>query len=84
MISPKRWKTGRMSDLTAFGGRPVSVIDVVEEVVSFSVFWSFEGSVSGVGVIGNSRFHGMDGGIRIGRRERLRPPRVVCEPLALG
>ena len=66
--------------MMAFGGRPVSVIDVVEEV-SYSVFWSVEDSVSGTGVIGNSRFHGMDGGIRIGRRECLRPPRVVCEPV---
>ncbi len=83
MISPKRWKTGRMSDLTTFGGGPISVIDVVEEV-SVSVFWSPEDSVSGMGVIGNSRFHGMDGGIRIGRRERVRPPRVLCEPLVVG
>jgi len=50
VISPKRWKTSRMSDLTVFGGRPVSVIDVVEEV-SVSVFWSLEDSVSGMGVI---------------------------------
>src|SRR5713101_7817107 len=29
--SPKRWKTGRMSALTVFGGRPVSVIVVEGE-----------------------------------------------------
>ena len=29
VISPNRWKTGRMSVLTVFGGRPVSVMIVV-------------------------------------------------------
>jgi hypothetical protein len=37
-----------------------------------------------MGRIGCSRLLGMDGGIRIGRRERVRSPRVVCKPLALG
>ena len=48
------------------------------------MFWSLEDSVSGMGVIGSSRLHGMDGGIKIGHKERLRLPRVVCEPLVVG
>ncbi len=54
-----------MSDLMVFGGRSISVIDIVKEV-SISVFWSLEDSVFGMGVIGSSQLHGMDG--RIGKR----------------
>ncbi len=42
-----------MSDLIVFGGRSISVIDIVKEV-SISVFWSLEDSVFGMGVIGSS------------------------------
>jgi hypothetical protein len=48
-----------MLDLTVFGGRPVSVIDVVGGCPS-RCFWSLEDSVSGMGVIGSRRLHGMD------------------------
>jgi hypothetical protein len=42
VISPKNWKKGRMSALTVFGGRPVSVMVVVEEEWSVSVSFSLE------------------------------------------
>jgi len=37
VISPRHWKTGRMSALTVFGGRLVSVMVVVEEEEEGSV-----------------------------------------------
>ena len=64
-----------MSALTVFGGRPVSVtvVVVVEEEVSVSVFWSLMDGVLGMDMTGSSRLDGKDGGIRIGRSERVRP-----------
>ena len=56
-----------MSALTAFEGRPVTVMIVVEEEESVSVlFLSLKDDVSGTE-------DGKDGGIRIGHSERVRP-----------
>jgi hypothetical protein len=60
--------------LTVFGGRPVSVMVVVEEEGFVSVPFSLEDGNSRTGVTGSSRFDGKDGGIRIGRSERAPPP----------
>ena len=71
--SPNRWKTGRMSDLTVFGGRPVSVMVVVAEEGSVSGPCPFEDDVSGMDAMGSIKLDWKDGGIRIGRSDRVRP-----------
>lgn len=57
--------------MTVFGGKPVSVIAVVEEEVYILIPFLFENGESWTDVTGISRFDGKDG-IRICHSERAR------------
>ena len=56
-----------------FGGRPVSVMVVVAEEGSVSGPCPFEDDVSGMDAMGSIKLDWKDGGIRIGRSDRVRP-----------
>jgi hypothetical protein len=75
-----------MSVLSEFGGRPVidMVVDVEEgeEERSVSVLSLLEDGVGGRVITGSSSLpDGMDGGMSIGRSERLRPRVMNVAPL---
>ena len=70
----KRWKTGRMSALTLYGNRPVSVM-VVYPSRCLARLRMIDVSGMDMDMTGSSRVDGVrkDGRIRIGRSERARP-----------
>ena len=73
----KTLEMGRMSALTVFGDRLVSVTVVVvieEERVRLGIFFLIAwGDVSGMAMTGSNRLDGEDGGIRVDDSERVRP-----------